>query len=238
MRENNESNILKVGLNLQEGINGAPWAWIDEQTRLTLGFEADIARALANELNMKEEFVSVEGYRSIIGLLKGTFDISISAHKSLNEMSGIIFTDPYYNLTQRIVTLEESTIYDLVDLKGCNVGVLPKSLSEYIIQQENINLPAPIKTKNYNDVLELFSALQFKDISAAFIDSPVALWYSNSNMSKRLVVSDVSYKSGSYSIAIREDNKELRDSINEALKEINLQEILEKYGLWDEAQQN
>lgn len=232
------SGILKVGINIQEGINGAPWAWNDEQTKIVLGFEADIARAIAETLNVKEEFIVLEGYRSIMGLIKGACDISISAHKTQNQMSGIILSEPYYYLSQRIVTLEESIVYDLVDLKGYKVGVLAKSLGEFIIQQENLNLTTPVIIKEYKDTLDLFTTLQFKEISAVFIDSPVALWYSKTFMDKKLRVSDVAYKSGSYSIAIREDNINLRNKVNEILNSIDLREILDKYGLWDEAQKN
>ena len=231
------SGKIKVGINLQEGINGAPWAWEDEQTKLILGFEADIARAIAERLSVSEEFVILEGHRSIIGLLKNLCDVSISAHKTSNVMSGIILTNPYYHLTQKIVTLEDSPVYDLVDLKGYKVGVISNSLGEYIIQQENSNLTTPIITQNYNDVLDLFTSLQFKEISAAFIDSPVAIWYAKTYLDNKLKLSEVAYKSGSYSIALREESIDLCDLINQILIEINTREILDKYGLWDEAQE-
>ena len=233
-----KSGKLRIGINVQEGIQGAPWAWNDEQTKIILGFEADISRALAGKLDIKAEFVPLDTYRLIIGLINNTCDISISAIKSQNKMKGIIYSDPYYYLTQRIVTQEGSNIYDLIDLKGYKVGVLEKSLGEFIIEEENKNLPTPIKILTYNDVLHLFTALQFKEIEAVFIDSPVALWYSKTHINNKLKISDVSYRSGSYSIALREESTELKDAINKELKKINIHEIFEKYGLWDEAQEN
>lgn len=231
------SGTLKIGSSIQEGLKGAPWAWIDEQTKKILGFEVDICRAITKELNIKEEFIPFEGYRLIVGLANNKCDISIGALKPQNTMTGIIYTNPYYYLTQRIVSHKNTNIYDLVDLKGHQVGVLNKSLGEFIINEENKNLTKPIKVKTYNEVIDLFTALQFKEINAVFIDSPVALWYSKSAIYDDFEVSDVAYKSGYYSIAVKEENKELKDEINRALKKINTKEILEKYGLWDEAQQ-
>ncbi|MEW5818991.1 MAG: ABC transporter substrate-binding protein [Cyanobacteriota bacterium] len=238
LEEIKETGILKVGIAVQEGIKGAPWAWKDDQTKLVLGFESDIARAIAKELNVEAEFIPLNAYRLIIGLINDSCHISIGALKDRNEMSGIIFSAPYYNLTQKIVSQEDSTIYDLVDLKGYEVGVLKKSLGEFIIQQENNNLTTPIKIVAFEDVLDLFSALQFKDIVSVFIDSPVALWYAKTYIDKKLKVSEVAYRSGSYSIALKDSNTTLKDRINMALKNISLRDILDKYGLWDEAQDN
>lgn len=232
------SGKIRIGISLQDGIKSAPWAWKDEQTAIILGFEADIASAIAQQLNVTPEFISLDSYRLIIGLVNSSYDVAISALKSQNKMAGIIYTDPYYYLTQRIVTLEDSSVYDLVDLKGYKVGVLTKSLGEYIIQEENSNLPDPIKIICFSDVLELFTALQFKQVSAIFIDSPVALWHSKTNIDKQLKVSEIAYRSGSYSIGLRADCEELRNTINNALRNIDLREILDKYGLWDEAQES
>jgi polar amino acid transport system substrate-binding protein len=231
------SGTLKIGAAINDGIKGAPWAWIDEQTRMFLGFEVDIARAIAGILNVEAEFIPAESYRIIAGLINNKYEISIGALKPENKMAGVIFSSPYYNLTQRIVIPENSSVYDLIDLRGFHVGVMAKSLGEFIIQEENKNLTSPIKIKSYNDILDVFSALQFKEISAVFIDSPVALWYSKSNTGPKLRVSDVAYKSGSYAIALKEGNIDLLSNINKALKEINLREILDKYGLWDDAQE-
>jgi len=229
---------LRVGISLQKGIQGAPWSWRDDQTQIILGFEADIARAIAKELSLQIDFIPLDNHRLIIGLINNNCDIGLGALKSQNRMAGITYSNPYYYFTQRLVSLEDSIIYDLTDLKREKVGVLKNSIGEYIIQQENANLHSPINISTYDDVLHLFSALQFKDISAIFIDSPVALWYAKTNLEKKLTVSSVAYKSGSYSVALRKEDQHLIHEINEAISNINMHEILDKYGLWDDAQEN
>ncbi|MGD9580075.1 MAG: substrate-binding periplasmic protein [Vampirovibrionia bacterium] len=231
-------NKLRVGISLQNGLQGAPWSWRDDQTQAILGFEADIARALAKKLTMHVDFVPLDNHRLIIGLIKNSCDIGLGALRPQNKMAGINYSIPYYSITQRLITPEGSIAYDLADLKGDKVGVLKNSIGEYIIQQENTNLPSPITICSYEDVLHLFAAIQFKEISAIFIDSPIALWYTKTNLEKKLHVSDTAYKSGNYAIALRSDDKDLIDNVNNALKEINTHEILDKYGLWDNAQEN
>lgn len=233
-----KAGILRAGVSISEGINSAPWAWKDSQTKLILGFEADIAREIASELDVEVKFVELEPYRLFVSLINDSCDICISALKPENTSTGIAYTNPYYVLTQKMVTLKDSNIYDLVDLKGYKVGVLKKSLGELIIQEKNSDYTPAIKITPYNDVLDLFSALQFKDVEAVFIDSPVALWYANTYLDKGLQVSETSYKSGSYAIAVREEDPSLRLTINRALTTIPAREILEKYGLWDEAQKD
>jgi ABC-type amino acid transport substrate-binding protein len=174
----------------------------------------------------------------MMGLINNKCDMCIGAIKTDNTMAGIAFSTPYYYLSQRIVVLETQNVYDLIDLKDTYVGVLSNSLAEYIITEENKNLPSPIKLKTYQDVVNLFSDLKFGEIEALFIDSPVALWYSRSYLNKDFKVTDVAYKSGSYSIAVNNDNEELLKDINRALQKIDLREILDKYGLWDEAQES
>jgi ABC-type amino acid transport substrate-binding protein len=232
------SGTLRIGANIQEGIQGAPWAWRDEQVRMYLGFEIDIATKISDYLGLQPQFIPMDGPRMIMGLMTDKCRIAIGAIKSENTMAGVIFTKPYYYLTQRIITLEDSSVYDLVDLKRTPVGVLTGSIANFILIEENKNLPAPIEIVKFDDVVELFSALQFREITAIFIDSPVALWYSKSNMDRKFRVSDVAYKSGSYSIALHENDVELRNAINSILSDIDLREILDKYGLWDEAQES
>jgi len=231
-----ENKIIKVGLSVQEGIKSAPWAWHDEQTKLLLGFEVDIANAIVKELGLIPEFVPLDNYRLIVGLINRSCDMVVSALKTQNPLAGIIFSDPYYQLTQRIVTLEDSNIDTLEDLQGKTVGVLVKSMGEHIVQNYNLKMSKLIELQTFEDVLDLFSSLHFKDIEAVFIDSPVALWYCKTYLDTPLKVSDTAYKSGSYSVGFRETSVDLRNQVNKALKKINLHEILEKYGLWDDAQ--
>lgn len=227
---------LKVGISLQEGIKGAPWAWLDDQTKQIYGFEADIAKAIMRELDQDVDLVPIDSYRIITSLINKSCDIAISALRPLNKLPGVIYSDPYFNLTQKIITNKDFVVNDLSDLKSYKVGVMAKSIGEFILDNENRNLSVPISKKCYDDVLKLFSAIHFNEISAIFIDSPVALWYSKSFMKNQLLVSSISYKSGNYAIGIREDNKQLCSLINNVLKLINIKEILEKYALWDETQ--
>lgn len=231
-----DAGKLKVGLTLQEGLNGAPWAWMDDQTGLIVGFEADIARALAKKWAVKLSFVPEDKHKLALGLFNNRYDVCISAQKPINKLTGLVYSDPYYALTQRIVTFEEYDVHDLGDLRHKTVGVLTRSLGEYIIEEENKSYTIPIKLKPYQDVVDLFSALHFKDVYAVFIDSPVALWYAKSNINTNLKVVDLAYKSGHYAVMMKEENEGLLESVNEALKEVSFREILGKYGVWDDYQ--
>lgn len=233
-----KSGKLRVGISLQKGLQGAPWSWRDDQTQIILGFEADIARAIAKHLSLQIDFIPLDNHRLIIGLINNNCDIGLGALKSQNKMAGITYSDPYYYFTQRLISLEDSIVYDLPDLKRDKIGVLKNSIGEYIIQQENTTMHSPINISTYDDVLHLFSALQFKDISAIFIDSPIALWYAKTHLDKKLHVSNAAYKSGSYSIALRKEDHSLIEEVNKAINNINKHEILDKYGLWDDAQEN
>lgn len=227
---------IKIGLSIQEGIKSAPWAWYDEQTKFLLGFEVDIAKAIAEELDLLPEFVPLENYRLLVGLINNACDMIICALKTQNPSAGVILSNPYYQLTQKIVALEENKVNSLEDLQGKSVGVLVKSLGEFIIQNYNLKMTQPITLTPFDDVLDLFSSLHFKSLDAVFIDSPVALWYSRTYLTTHLKVSDIAYKSGSYSIGFRDESIELKNHVNKALKNIDLYNILEKYGLWDDAQ--
>ena len=233
-----KSKKIKIGLSIQEGIKSAPWAWYDEQTKLLLGFEVDIARAISENLGLIPEFVPLENFRLLVGLINSNCDMIICALKTQNPPARVILSEPYYQLTQKIVTLEENNFNSLEDLQMKKVGVLSKSLGEFIIQNYNLKMSQPIALTLFDDVLDLFSALHFKDIESAFIDSPVALWYSKTYLNTHLRVSDIAYKSGSYSIGFREDSVDLKNQVNKAIKNIDLYNILEKYGLWDDAQKN
>ena len=82
--------VLRVGMS-----TFVPWAMNDKEGNL-IGFEIDVATALAEELGVKVEFVPTKWSGIIPALLTGKFDIIIGGMGITEERAKKVdFTDPY-----------------------------------------------------------------------------------------------------------------------------------------------
>lgn len=85
-----ERGVLKVGLD-----TFVPWAMKDKTGKF-IGFEIDIAEALARDMGVKVQYVPTAWNGIIPALLAGRFDILIGGMTITPERSErVIFTEPY-----------------------------------------------------------------------------------------------------------------------------------------------
>ena len=87
------------------------------------------------------------------------------------------------------------------------------------------------KVEKYNKGADAVQALVSGKIDCVVIDNQPAKEFVKAN--KGLKILDTAYKEEDYAIALAKDNSELRDKINNALKELKadgtIQKILDKY---------
>src|SRR5215213_1651460 len=89
------------------------------------GFEIDLGRAIAHELNVRPEFVNTPFDAIFPSLQNGSFDIVISSVTITPERSAaMLFSDPYLTAGQMIAVRKETQgIEKPEDLRGKRVGV-------------------------------------------------------------------------------------------------------------------
>lgn len=122
----NNRPLLIVGI----PFNIPPFARITE-TGTIEGFEADLARAIAEDWGTDIEFRQVTRHNALAMLLSGQIDFLIGQQLVTRDVqTGIDFSTPYFANRQVALALNDSPYTDINQLAGQPVGVVSGSRSE------------------------------------------------------------------------------------------------------------
>ncbi|HWX20622.1 MAG TPA: ABC transporter permease subunit [Candidatus Binatia bacterium] len=216
---------------------GAPYVFPDPQhLEKLIGFEYDLAEALAAKLGVKAKMVQNQWDQLIPALDRGNFDIILNGLELTSEnQQRIAMSQPYFVYAQQIVTRKETDgLTGLADLKRKPVGVLSGSVAERLVKQS-----AGIDWKSYPGNVESFQDLKVKRIEAVVLDLPIALHYAKPDPALKL--SGAAFSPGFYAIGILKQDATLLAALNQAVKDLasdhTLERIDRKYGIWDERQE-
>ena len=194
-----------------------------------VGIDADIARAIADELGMELEIEDIAFDSIIPELTSGKADFAM-AGMTVNETrkQSVDISDTYAKASQKVIVKNDSDITTPDDLKGKSVGVQLGTTGDILVS----DLEADGTTvERYNKGFEAIQALSQGKIDAVVIDGEPAKVFVE--QTEGLKILDESFTDEEYAVAVKKGNTELLDKINGALKNLNesgkLDEIVAKY---------
>lgn len=209
-----------------------PFAWLDNQTNYIEGFDADIIRSIGEEINIKIEIQTINWEKVLFNLMKKQCDLVIAALSITSQrLETIIFSKPYLITGQIVVVPKQSPINGIIDLLQKKIGVLKDTTGDFLMTKMKK------KTKNYvkrhQSINNIFLELANGKIDAVVIDHSLALYSIKNNLELGLsIVGDI-FTTEEYAIALRKEDKRLRDKINKGLYKITAngkyQTIYNKY---------
>lgn len=215
---------------------GAPYVYPDpEEPERLIGFEIDLADALAARLGVEARMVQNQWDQLVPGLERKSFDIILNGLEITPEnRQRIEFTRPYYAYAQQIVTRADTTdLTRMEDLRGRRVGVLGATAAQRLVESFG-----GADVRIYPGNVESFQDLKISRIDAALLDLPIALFYARTDPDLRL--SGEPFAPGYYGIGVREEDKALLAALDVAIAELiadgTLERIHRKYGISDERQ--
>lgn len=218
---------LRWGVDLE---GGAPYAFTDpHDASKVIGFEQDLAEALARKLNRPLERVQVNWDSLIPALGRETIDLAMNGIELTDEHKrGALFTRPYYVYQQQmVVRVDESRIQVFEDLRGKRVGTLMGSAAHRMLEQLG-----SVSITLYSDMYALYQDLGMGRIDGVFIDRPVAAYYAKGNPKLRFVEPPLG--EGYYAIALRKGDEALKRELDVALEALLVDGTLERiYRRWD-----
>jgi polar amino acid transport system substrate-binding protein len=224
--------VLRWGADRQ---GGEPYVY-EDPTRpgRVIGFEAELADALARALGVRAELVQNDWSTLVPSLERGTFDIALNGLEVTPARAArVAFTRPYFLFAERLVARAGDTRIrpDLGSLRGLRVGTLASS------QAWDMLLAAGAHAVPYEGVDEPFLDLEQGRTDAVLLDDIIVSRYAPRHRRVR-VVGDVG--GGAYAIALRRGEPELASAVDGALGALiasgELRRILGRYGL-DDARQ-
>jgi polar amino acid transport system substrate-binding protein len=215
---------------------GAPYVFMDKDLH-RVGFEVDLAEALARELGRPIEFKQYNFENLIPGLLKGDFDFAMDGLEITPERQQVVrFSRPYYVYRQQLVVrADEDRFKTLKECQkaGAVVGTMEATAAERLLDAHKF------EKKSYLSPTEAYQDLALGRIDAVLIDYPIAAFYAARDPKLKFVGRPTA--KGYYAIAFRPDDKELADQVDAALGRLmesgELRRIYRKWGIWNEAQE-
>ncbi len=193
---------------------GEPYVYEDRARGGALvGFEVDLARALAHALGVRAVFVQNDWSTLIPSLERGSFDVAMNGIEVTPARAArVAFTRPYYLFAERLVARRgDRRIRDLASLRGLRVGTLASSQAWDLLRQ------AGAQAIPYEGVDEPFIDLEHARTDAVLLDDIIVGRYLGRHPSLA-VVGDVA--NGRYAIAVRPFDEDLRAALDRALGEL------------------
>jgi polar amino acid transport system substrate-binding protein len=218
------AGVLRWGADQQ---GGEPYVFEDPKRPGTMiGFEVEIADALARSLGVRAELVQNDWPTLIPSLERGTFDIALNGIEVTPALKDrVAFSRPYFVFTERLVARDDDArVTDLASLTGLRVGTLAATQAWHML------LAAGAIAVPYEGVEEPFIDLENRRTDAVLLDDIIVDRYVPRHQTLR-VVGDLA--EGRYAVALRKQEPELRAAMDTALESLiasgDLHRILDRW---------
>src|SRR5206468_2734585 len=184
---------------------GAPYVYPDPQRpERLIGFEYELAEALAAKLGVKTQMVQNQWDQLIPALERGNFDIILNGLELTSDnQQRIAMSRPYFVYAEQNVTRKETPGLSRVeDLKGKPVGVLSSSVAQRLLEQSG-----GMDLRIYPGNVEALRDLHAHRLEAVLLDLPIALYYAKPDPALKLA--GAPFAPGYYGIGVRKQDVRL-----------------------------
>jgi polar amino acid transport system substrate-binding protein len=211
---------------------GEPYVFDDPQRPgVLVGFEVDLAAALARRLGVRATFVQNDWSNLVPSLERGSFDVILNGLEVTPSRAGrVLFTRPYYLFRMRLMarTGDQRVLTTPASLRGLRVGTLSNSQSyDWLVSQG-------IQPVLYEGQEEPYIDLQNGRNDAVLLDDIIATRYGIAKPGLT-VVGDVG--DGYYAAAVRSTDATLHQALDTAMQQVivsgELQQILARWHIDD-----
>ena len=192
-----------------------------------VGFDVDLAREIAKDLGaeLKIEDMSFDGL--LPALEGGRIDLAIAGMSVTTEREkNALFSEPYYQATQRIIVPEDSKIFNKSGLIGKKIGVQLGTTGDILASEISgakvIQFPAAP-----NVLQELASGR----VDAVILDDAPATQYITAFTGLKILSAPIGNES--YAIAMKKSNHTLKEKVDQTINRMKedgrMDAMLKKY---------
>lgn len=206
-----QAGVLRWGGDIQ---GGEPYVFEDpEHPGQLVGFEVELADAIAEELGVRAEFVQNDWSNLVPSLDRGSFDVAMNGLEvTPARADSVAFTRPYFIFSAQLVARrDDGSVTDLASLHGRRVGTLASSFSYDLLSTNDVEVVS------YEGTEEPYADLEGHRIDGVLLDDIIASRYGLVRPSLHLV-QDV--QDGYYAVACRRSESDLCEAIDDALAHI------------------
>ncbi|MFJ7699823.1 transporter substrate-binding domain-containing protein [Lysinibacillus fusiformis] len=197
----------------------APMGFRDDKNEI-VGFDIDLARAAAEHMGVEAEFQPIDWKTKEAELLSGRIDLIWNGYTITDERKEkVLFTKPYLENSQVVMTKADSKIVKLNDLAGTEVGIQSLSSAADALNGNPIHKEVKKITEFSDNVLAL-SDLKTGRVDAVVIDAVVAEYYMTQEPDTFKLLKE-SLAPEQYGIGVKPGNEALLEKLQAALDKMN-----------------
>lgn len=214
---------------------GEPYVFEDphDPTHI-VGFEVDIAAALARELGLRRaRFLQVQWSNLVPTLERGDIDVAMNGLEDTPERRArLLLSRPYFVFHEVLAERAAAPFRTLDGLKGKRVGTMDQTYALELLEAR------PVEPVLYEGQEEPYLNLQAGRVDAVFLDHIIAERYGCPLAG--IVCTGEGMPRGTYVIGMRKGDGAFAAAVDDALGRVvasgELRRILEAWHLWDDGQ--
>lgn len=185
-----------------------------------IGLDVDLARALAQELKVKAEFIVMPWDGILAGLQSNRYDIIMSSMNITPERAAQVNFVPYISMGQVFVVKASSPLVKTEkDLAGKIVAVQVDTTSFTAVEAMKKSGITIKDIKTFPGATDTFSALKAGQANVIVTDEAVGRYYTGLDP-KTFIVSGVAMKPEPIGIAVKKSDVKLLKALEAAVKTI------------------
>ncbi|HEX2672348.1 MAG TPA: ABC transporter substrate-binding protein/permease [Polyangiaceae bacterium] len=226
------SGELGWGADLQ---GGEPYVYESPtQPGAIIGFEVDIAEALARQLGVRAKFHQNDWSNLVPSLERGDFDIALNGLEDTPaRRARLRLSRPYFVYGETLAVRAGASLRTLADLRGRRIATLNQTVAQDLLQAQHAEVVL------YEGQQEPYMDLSRGRVEGVLLDHVIADRYGCSQPGLSCVKQDLAR--GTYVIGMRPTDVELSRRVDGALSYLiengELRRILEHWRLWDARQE-
>ncbi|MDR2073127.1 MAG: ABC transporter substrate-binding protein [Spirochaetaceae bacterium] len=220
-----KEGVLSVGME----IGYPPMEFYDEDGKTPLGFDVDMAKALAEKLGLQLELIDTAWDGIFAGVDTSKYDCIISSVTLTEDrQTQYAFTKPYLANSQLLVVRKDSANKpaSLDAVQGLRLTYQAETTSDTLATQWIESTGAGVKVFEYDKVMNCFDELTLNRVDVILVDSVVAAEYLSKPDNPYEITAEVS-NDEVLAICLKKDNTALVDALNTALDELYADGTLE-----------
>ncbi len=168
-----EAGKLLVGME----IGYPPMEYFDEDATTPIGFDVEVAGAVAEELGLELEIIDTAWDGIFAGVDTDKYDCIISSVSITDEREeNFILTKPYVANKLVLICPLDSDIASIEDLEGKSVAVQAETTADDYLEER---VAGGLNTElfQYDKILNCFDELKAGRTDSVYVDSVVAAYY-------------------------------------------------------------
>jgi len=208
--------VLSVGVE----VGYPPMEYLDIDGETLIGFDIELAKALADTLRLHVRFIDTAWEGIMAGLDADKYDIAINITMLPERQKKYNFTKPYIDSSITIVALKSSLlkVEKPEDIAGCSVAYQSDTTAQYFtekLREKSVRF-TPF---SYDKILNCFDDLRLERVDAVVVDNIVAYDYAGKENSPFAVIWQ-GPSNESIGICLKKGNDALTIALNTALDEL------------------